>query len=175
MKNKYKVDMIVSMLYLFLGSLLLLCPLLKFTNINTAFMTIMFIYSIINSGTFILTRESNDYEGILSSLASLIIGSVAFIIHVEDSSLNLALLFFSWIILESLIKLKKADYYHDRKSKLWILEISFLIIFILIGILTAINLNYQSEVQILILGFFFFIHGILEFIDPILIYLTKEN
>ena len=43
------------------------------------------------------------------------------------------------------------------------------------GILTAINLNYNSDIQILMLGYFFFTNGILEFIDPIIITLTKES
>ncbi len=175
MKNKQKVDIISAMLCIFLGGLLLLCPLMKYTDINTTFLTTMFIYSIIHSGKFLLTRNSDDYEGILTSLASLFVGSIAFILKVGDSSLNLAVLFFIWVILQSLIKLKKADYYNDRNNKLWVLETSFLAIFILMGILTAINLNYKSDIQILMLGFFFFTHGILEFIDPIIISLTKEN
>lgn len=175
MKNKQKVDIVASLLCILLGSLLLLCPLMNYNDINTLFMTTMFGYSIIHSSKFILTRESDDYEGVLVSLASLFVGSIAFIIRVGDSTLNLAVLFFIWVILESLIKLKKADYYNDRNSKLWVLETSMLVIFILMGILTAINLNYESDIQILVLGFFFFTHGVLEFIDPMIISLTKEN
>lgn len=175
MRNKQKVDITASLLCIFLGSLLLLCPLMNYKDINTTFMTAIFVYSIIYSGKFILTKDSNDFEGILTSLASLFIGSLAFIIRVGDSTLNLAILFFVWIIMQSLIKLKKADYYNDRNNKLWILEISFLAIFILMGILTAINLNYNSDIQILMLGFFFFTNGILEFVDPIILSLAKEN
>jgi uncharacterized membrane protein HdeD (DUF308 family) len=174
MRNKQKVDIMASMLCIFLGGLLLLFPLMKYTDINTSFMTIMFVYSIINSGKYLITKDLSDFKTILSSLASLFIGSLAFMIKVGDSSLNLAILFFVWIIFQSLIKLKKADYYNDRNNRLWILEISFLVIFILMGILTAINLNYNSDIQILMLGFFFFTNGVLEFIEPIILILTKE-
>lgn len=175
MKNKQKVDIVASMLCIFLGSLLLLCPLINYTDINTIFIIIMFTYSIIHSSKFILTRWSDDYEGVLVSLASLFVGSIAFFVKVGDSSMNLAILFFVWVIFQSLIKLKKADYYNDRNNKMWIIETSFLAIFILMGILTAINLNYTNEIQILMLGFFFFTHGVLEFIDPIVISLSKEK
>lgn len=175
MKNNQKVDIIASLLCIFLGSLLLIFPLMKYSNINTSFMTVMFGYSIIHSSKFILTKDTSNFESILKSLASLLVGSLAFMIKVGDSSLNLAILLFIWVILESLIKLKKADYYNDRNNKLWILEISFLAIFILMGILTAINLNYNSDIQILMLGYFFFTNGVLEFIDPIIITLTKES
>ena len=175
MKTKQKVDITAAILFLLNGVVLLLCPICKITNLNHLFIMTMSVYTIVNLGKFILTRETKDFEGILLSLASLIIGSVAFFYNTNQNPTHLAILLFVWIILVSLVKLKKADYYNDRKSKLWILEICFLIIFILIGILTAMNLNYTDEIKILLLGFFFFTHGILELIDPIIIYLTKER
>ncbi len=139
------------------------------------FTTIMFAYGIINLAKFLLTKEYHDYEGIFSAIASFIIAIASIFYPPQDSKLQLTILFFIWIIMTSLIKLKKADYYNDRKSKLWVLEISLLIIFILSGILTTINFDYETSIQILMIGNFFFIHGILEFIDPIIIFLTKER
>ena len=67
----------------------------------------------------------------------------------------------------SLIKLKKADYYHDRRDRMWKLNILMLGIFILCGLLTSINLYYEADVQVIVIGFFFMINGILEMFDPI--------
>ena len=75
----------------------------------------------------------------------------------------------------ALIKLKKADYYNDRKEKIWILEIVTLIIFILSGLLTTINLYYENDIQILVLGYFYLIHGILELVDPLTNYLVGKR
>ena len=75
----------------------------------------------------------------------------------------------------SLIKLKKCDYYNDRHNKMWILKITTLGLFILTGIITCINLYYSNDIQLIILGFFFYIHGILEMIDPITIYLMENK
>lgn len=163
-----------SILFLFVGVFLLLCSIMKVTDINLLFLITMASYMMINFGKFLLTKENKDYEGLLSAIASLMVGSMVFLKKDLDNPSTLAFLLFTWIILQSLIKLKKADYYHDRESKYWILEISLLVIFILIGILTSINLNYNVEIKILVLGYFFFIHGILELIDPVMIYLTKE-
>ena len=174
MKTKQKVDIGASIIFILIGSFLLLCPIMHFTEIDILFVATMLFYTIVSLGKFLLTKESHDYEGILTSLSSLLIGSLALFFNSNDT-LNLALLFFGWVMLESFIKLKKADYYNDRKSKLWILEISFLAIFILLGILTSINLNYENDTKVLLLGYFFFTHGILELIDPIIIYLTKEK
>ena len=87
----------------------------------------------------------------------------------------LALCLLIWIILLSLIKLKKSDYYNDRKNKVWIFKIITLILFILSGLLTTMNLYYENDIQVLILGYFFLIHGMLELFDPITIYLYEQK
>ena len=87
----------------------------------------------------------------------------------------LALTLFIWISLMSIIKLKKADYYNDRKNGIWILEIVCLILFILSGLLSTINLYYENDIQVLVLGYFYLIHGILEIIDPLVIHLNGSK
>ena len=71
--------------------------------------------------------------------------------------------------------LKKCDYYHDRHKEIYILKIITLVLFILSGLLCTINLYYEKSVQILVLGFFYFINGILEAIDPITYYLIEKQ
>ena len=88
--------------------------------------------------------------------------------------LYLALTILAWVVLLSLIKLKKSDYYDDNKDKMWKLRILILILFILTGFLTSINLYYEQEVQILIIGYFFLINGMLEITDPVVKYLIKK-
>lgn len=67
----------------------------------------------------------------------------------------------------ALVKLKKVDYYHDRKDRMWKLKLLTLILFILTGIATSISLAYTSNVQTLIIGFFMVTHAILEMFEPI--------
>ena len=50
-----------------------------------------------------------------------------------------------------------------------------IVLFILSGLLCTINLYYEKSVQILVLGFFYFINGILEAIDPITYYLIEKQ
>ena len=61
------------------------------------------------------------------------------------------------------------------KNKLWELNIVNLILFIISGILAAVSLNYTGEVQILVIGFFFLINGILELMDPLAAYLIEKK
>ena len=59
------------------------------------------------------------------------------------------------------------DYYHDKKDRMWKIRLLNLGLFIITGILTCINLAHISTVQVLVIGFFMLIHGILELLDPI--------
>ena len=47
--------------------------------------------------------------------------------------------------------------------------------FLTTGLLTGINLYYEASVQTIIIGFFFFINGLLDVVDPIAMYLMEKN
>ena len=175
MKKKQIVDLIIALILILSGSILLVFPLVKIVNIKFVVILILSIYCIANLIQFILTRKDKDYEGLLTSIASLITIIVALKCNINKVPWQLALTLFIWIIMMSLIKLKKADYYNDRKKDIWILKIITLILFILTGLLTTVNLYYTEDVQVLVLGYFFLIHGILELIDPITIFLIEKK
>ena len=173
MKRKELVDLITAVSLIILGSLVLILPLFKVFSIKYVFMSVLTFYGIMNLIQFILTSKEKDYEGLFTMIASIISLILLGFLEVENTPVNLALVLFMWIIMMSLIKLKKCDYYHDRHKKIYILKIVTLILFILIGLLTVINLYYEAEVQILVLGFFYFIHGVLELVDPITNFLVR--
>lgn len=167
MKYKQKVDTIASLALILIGTILLLLPLYKINSLKWINLIIYSAYSIINLIRFILTRKSKDYEGLYTFFASLAVAIFSIIFKSETSPLNLSLTLMIWIILMSLIKLKKADYYHDRRDRMWKINIFNLGMFVLCGLLTSINLYYEATVQIIVIGFFFMINGILEVFDPL--------
>lgn len=167
MKYKQKVETLTSLVLILIGTILLLCPLYKITDIKWINLIIFLSYAIINLLKFILTYKSKDYEGLFTCLASIVAAITSIVLKSEKSAINLSLTLMIWIILLSLIKLKKADYYHDRRDRMWKLNILMLGIFILCGLLTSINLYYEADVQVIVIGFFFMINGILEMFDPI--------
>ena len=175
MKRKQIVDFIIAISLIIAGSIILIFPLLKVVNVKYIFMGVLSFYGIINLIQFILTTKDKDYEGLLTMIASILTLTLLGFLETDSNPLNLALSLFTWIILMSLIKLKKCDYYHDRHKPIWIFRVVTLILFILSGLLTVINLYYEAEVQILVLGFFYFIHGILELVDPITNYLLQKK
>ena len=175
MKKKQIVDLIIAIFLIICGCILLLFPVFHFMKVKLIFLIILGIYGVLNLIQYLLTKDSKDYEGLLTTVASLITFVIAVLLDIDKTPWYLALSLFIWIILMSLIKLKKADYYHDRKNKIWILRVVTLGLFILTGVLTTINLRYTSDIQVLVLGYFFFIHGILELVDPITNYLREEK
>lgn len=173
MKHKQKVDLGIAIILLLIGIILLVLPHTDFINIKVTFITIMSLYVILNLIQYILTRKDKDYEGIHTALASLFVLVISLIFKVGNSNLSLAVSLMIWVLLMSLTKLKKTDYYDDRNDKMWKLRLLTLFIFIITGFLTSINLYYEPSIQTLLLGFFFFIHGILEIIDPIVKYILE--
>ncbi len=175
MSKKQVVDLLIAVFLIICGSVMLVLPLFRFVDIKIIFLVVLGVYAVLNLIQFILTMSSKDYEGLLTSIASVITFVVVLMLDVSKVPLNLAISLFLWVILMSLIKLKKADYYNDRENKVWILKAITLALFILSGLLTTINLYYENDIQVLVLGFFFFIHGILELFDPITVYLVQEK
>ena len=110
MKYKQKVETLTSLVLILIGTLLLLCPLYKITDIKWINLIIFLSYAIINLLKFILTYKSKDYEGLFTCLASIVAAITSIVLKSEKSAINLSLTLMIWIILLSLIKLKKADY-----------------------------------------------------------------
>ncbi len=175
MEKKQKVDLSIAILLILIGIILTILPKFNLTNINIILFIIMMIYATLNMVQYVLTKKSNDMEGLFTSLLSYTVGILGLTFNLFNNLLQMVLLLLAWIILMSLIKLKKCDYYNDRHNKMWILKIATLGLFILTGIITCINLYYSNDIQLIILGFFFYIHGILEMIDPITIYLMENK
>lgn len=167
MQKKQKIDTIVALLLIFIGIILLILPVFKISNIKFLNIIVFSLYSIITLIQFILTKKSKDYEGLHTFIASLIALIVSIFVKVDNSPRNLAMIMMLWITLMSLTKLKKIDYYHDRHDRMWKLNLFCLILFIITGILASLNLAYSSTVQIIVIGFFMLIHGILELFEPI--------
>lgn len=167
MKNKQKIDTIIALCLILLGVIILILPLFQINDVKLISVIIFSTYTILNSIKFILNKESKDYEGLHYALSSLIILIVNLVINLKDNPRNLAMSLMAWIILMSLAKLKKMDYYHDRRDRMWKIRAFNLGLFILTGTLASINLAYNGVVQMIVIGFFLLIHGILELFDPL--------
>ncbi len=175
MKRKQKVDLGTAIILIIIGIILIVLPNFKINSIDKILFVTMIAYATINLIQFILTKESKDYEGLFTSILSYIVGIIGIAFNLFSTSLNIVLMLLVWIILMSIIKFKKCDYYSDRKNKMWIIRVITLGLFIITGLLTCLNLYYSKNIQIIFIGFFFYIHGILELIDPLSNYLMETK
>ncbi len=165
MKTKQKIDIGIGIAYVFMATLFLLFPLYHINNIKWIILISFSIVSLLSLTQFIINRKTKDYTGLYTFIINLLLALSMLVIDVSKAK-NLAMCLMGWVILMSLVKLKKSDYYHDRKDRMWKLNIIMLGIFILSGILTSINLYHESDVQEIVIGYFFFINGILDIMDP---------
>jgi len=175
MNRRTLVEFITAWFLVIAGGIMTILPIFNINNVKVAFIVIIAVYGIIHliKNFFILTVK--DYSGFSTSASCVVALIFMLFLDVNDSPWNLALILFVWVILMSLTKLKESDYYHDRKNKLWELNIVNLILFILTGVFASVNLYYTGDIQILVLGFFFLINGILELMDPLVAYIIEKK
>lgn len=175
MNRRTLVEFITAWFLVLCGGIVTVLPIFNVTNVKIVFIIIIALYGISHLIKNFFIINSKDYSGFSTTLASIVALILMLFLDINDSPWNLALILFIWIILMSLTKLKESDYYHDKKNKLWELNMVNLILFILTGVLTAINLYYTGDIQILVIGFFFLINGILELMDPLVAYLIEKK
>lgn len=171
-KKKELIDFITSIALMILASAILLFPSFKISDLKLTLMIIFGLYTLIKLTGFILILKEHDFENLFTGLISL--GSLVALYLIKDTK-YIALILLIWMGLMCLVKLKKADFYHDRKNKMWILRLFMLFIFLTSGLLTGINLMHESAIQIIVIGYFFFINSVLDVIDPIALYLMGEE
>ena len=175
MDRRTLTEFITAWILVVIGGVVTILPIFNIVNVRTVFTIIISLYGIIHLIKNIFILNAKEYSGFSTAGASVFSLILMLFLDVNDSPWNLALILFIWVILMSLIKLKESDYYHDRKNKIWLLNVVNLIIFIITGVLSAINLYYTGDIQILVLGFFFLINGILELMDPLSVYIISKK
>ncbi|MBR1413236.1 MAG: DUF308 domain-containing protein [Bacilli bacterium] len=168
MKKKQITDLSTGIILVAISVIILMFPTFKITNVKYILGISLILYTLVNFIKYIITHESKDKEGLYTALISLAIALIVFFSDMSKPK-NLALTLFSFVILMVIMRIIKADYYHDRHNKMWMLEVVSLILFMLAGYLTCVNLYYSADIQIIVLGFFFFINGMFEIYDPIII------
>ena len=174
MKFKQKVDFFSSISFILIGMALLLLSLFSVKNIKLLNIIVFSFFSVVNLIRYILVRSNKDYEGLHIFIISII--SLIFTIILDITNVKkLYYVIMFWVGFMSLANLKKMDYYHDRKDNMWKIHSFIFGAFLLVGLLTCVNLAHSSSVQIIILGYFYLICGILKTIDPLVITLMKNK
>lgn len=174
MNKKQLTPVVLAILLIIIGVVIIALPVLDFVNLKVTLFSSFGLIALFNLISFIITYKDKDLESLLTFIVS---GLILFLVVYLDLTkfVNVAMILMIWVAFISLVRLKKADYYNDRKNKAWIIQMVSIAIFILTGLLTAVNLSYSSTIQTLLFGYFFLINGILELVDPLILYIGKLN
>lgn len=172
--NKKTIELIIAIFLIVYSIVVILSPLSIITDPKITIIIMCIIYGVLSLVKNYFTYKQKDYEGIYASLACLITVIVALFLNTKTSVFNLVIILILWISLLAFVKLKKSDYYHDNNNKYWKLKVITLFLFVISGLLSSIYL-YKEDFQIIVLGFFFYIHGILELIEPMVLFILNKN
>ena len=171
-----KVNIIISGILTLMGILTLIMPFLGFMKPNALLYVVFSVYALIKIIEVILTKPKNgDYEDIFTAIACALAAVSGFKYINYDPPMVLSITLASWVGIMSIIKLIKLDYYHDRENGMLYVNLVTFSMFLLLGLLTSINLYFNETVQILMLGFFFVINGLLNLAEDAIRILVSRN
>ncbi len=169
-KENIIINIIVGFFTLAIGVILLTFPNTNFEEANTLLYVIMTGLAVIKFIQYFLTRRFSpkDYEHLFVAIACVLAATSGLVFNSEKTEMVLALTLIGWVAIVAIIKLIKIDYLMDQDNDLWYVFLIDFGLFILIGVLTSINLFYDVVVQTLMLGFFFAFFGFMEIAKPLI-------
>ncbi len=175
-KLRDKTNIIISFILTLMGMLMLGVSFLEFMAPNTLLYVVFSIYALIKIIEVIIVKvKDNDYEDISTAIACALAAISGFKYINYDPPMVLSITLASWVGIMSIIKLIKLDYYHDRENGMFYVNLVTFSMFLLLGLLTSINLYFNETVQILMLGFFFVINGLLNLAEDAIRILVSRN
>lgn len=161
-----------SILILLAGIVFLLFPIFKITDVLLVYRLYLGIFVVVSLFQFITTLKTKEYSSFFSFAISIVLLSVSFFVK-EMTPKIYALNLLTWLLFVTLGKVKKADFYHDRKSKIWCILSLLWFMFFICGVLTSLNFGFHNTVSILSFGYLTFFYGALEIQEYMITYLTK--
>ena len=174
-KLRDRVNIIVSGVLVLLGIFMLVIPFLGYIAPTNLLYILFSVYACIKIIEVIITPKTNDYEDVWTALACALAAISGFKFGSYEPTKVLSITLASWVSIMAVIKLIKLDYYHDRENGLFYVNLVTFSLFILLGLLTSINLYFDETVQILMLGFFFVVNGLLNLAEDGIRILVKTK
>ena len=170
-----RMNLIVSGILVLMGILLLVVPFLGYIEANKLLYITFSIYALVKIIEVVLTGKVGDNEDIYTAIACALAAVSGFKFISYNTPMVLGITLVAWVGVMSIIKLIKLDYYHDRENGMFYVNLVTFSLFLLLGLLTSINLYFSETVQVLMLGFFFVINGLLNLAEDGIRILVARN
>lgn len=159
--KKNKINLICSAILLLVGLALFILPWIKILDPVKILYVVFSIYALVKLVEYFLTRNGSDLENLYTAIASALAAISGFRFINYEPTMVLSMTLASWVAVMAIIKLIKLDYYHDRENGMLYVNLITFSLFILLGLLTSINLYFNETVQYIMLAFFFVVNGLL--------------
>lgn len=159
--KKNKINLICSAILLLVGLAMFILPWIKILDPVKILYVVFSIYALVKLVEYFLTRNGSDLENLYTAIASALAAISGFRFINYEPTIVLSMTLASWVAVMAIIKLIKLDYYHDRENGMIYVNLITFSLFILLGLLTSINLYFNETVQYIMLAFFFVVNGLL--------------
>ena len=159
--KKNKINLICSAILLLVGLAMFILPWIKILDPVKILYVVFSIYALVKLVEYFLTRNGSDLENLYTAIAAALAPISGFRFINYEPTIVLSMTLASWVAVMSIIKLIKLDYYHDRENGMLYVNLITFSLFILLGLLTSINLYFNETVQYIMLAFFFVVNGLL--------------
>lgn len=159
--KKNKINLICSAILLLVGLAMFILPWIKILDPVKILYVVFSIYALVKLVEYFLTRNGSDLENLYTAIASALAAISGFRFINYEPTIVLSMTLASWVAVMSIIKLIKLDYYHDCENGMLYVNLITFSLFILLGLLTSINLYFNETVQYIMLAFFFVVNGLL--------------
>lgn len=171
--KKFIVDFVGACFVLAIAFLILGMNGVSDVDLHVFLPLFFFVYALIHIVLFGVHYKDKEYSDLLLGIEGIVFGLGTVFLDVFETPKYLAFSILLWTLFWGLIKLKKADYFHDRKSKHWLVSVVSLLLFFAISVVVSMNLAYEVSVQILVIGFYLLFLGVFELYEAMFLSLTK--
>lgn len=172
-KEKFIENIMGSVLIILYSYFMLSMSLTGHLNLQAIISVFYLLYGGVHLAEYCFHRKEKEYSDLCLGILGCLMAGIIFFSEILETTKYLALTLLFFAMIYSLIKLKKADYHHDRKSKLWLIFITSLVLFFFSSLLLCLNLSYNDEIRTMIFGFYFQIIGIFEMYEALILNVTK--
>lgn len=169
------IKVILYLLIIIFGMLLMSYPALGM--IKPVYFISMTFYAIsfFTIFAYFIKRNKDNYELLLISLNNIIIATFMFVFQNETSKIVLGTSIIVYTLFNISIKGLYAYRYKNENNYIWTTKLIELVLLVLIGSLTAINLYSEMSVITLMFGYYFITYGIINLLEPIYNYLIESG
>ena len=166
-KNKNIILIITSILTLLLGVSFFFERSISFIDGCKIFYIVMLLYFGLEFTNYLLTRNQTGMNSLYISLTCFIASVSGLKYMDEPSNLVLTVTLIGWMVIMLIIKLIRIEDLRNKMNYSVFINIFSMSLFILLGFLTITNLYKEITNQVMVLGFFFTINGILNILEVI--------